>query len=183
MPITTHLPTIHGTAIAGQHTPCGMNAQAAQFAAAWLDLLGDKATTLHCHPIAVRAAQQQADWLAVNDFDQDDPHRGEGGSYANERVSWLGYRLPTWWTLKRNFVESAQRIFQGENESDEDFAKRAAHDLANHDEPESSHKEHMQFLGWWDRWGFRYWGVGAAVAQIERGGWFFVVVTLPPADA
>lgn len=178
----TRLPVIHGNAIAGQHTPCGMVAQAQQFAAAWMALLGDKAQSLTCHPIATAAAQQQADWLAVHDFDKDDPHLGEGGSYANERLARLGYPLP-FKDMQANYVESAQHITQREGESDDELATRGAHSLANHDERGKSHKEHMQFLG--DFWGrFRHYGVGAAQAQFgERPSWFFVCVTLPPVDA
>lgn len=140
---------------------------AAQFAAAWLALLGDKAKGITSHPLCTLAAQRQADWLAVNDFTPNDPHRGANGSTANERLVATGFRLPRWMMAVDNVVESARREFGTPAD--------AVHGLVAH----NTHRDHMLFAGWWEKYGFCYYGVGAAEAVIDRGGWFYVCVTAP----
>lgn len=158
---TTYMPTLHGSAPSGQGDA---NDLAAQFAAAWLALLGDDAEDMRHDERLALAAQTQAEYLAHNDF-QPDPHRGYLGSYANERIFYVGYDLPNFWPLQANNVESACRSW--------DTPAEAAAALTDHD----THRDHMRRLGW-----FRnhiVWGVGAAQATIDRGGCFYVCVTAP----
>ena len=155
-----HLPQVFGNAITGQ-----ADDKAQQFADAWMALVAKPHITWH--PLCTIAAQQQAQWLAHNDFTEGDPHRGMNGSYANERLARTGYKLPAWWNLQSNYVESAIRAWSD--------PAQAAHDLAHHD----THQDHMLMPGWYERWGFRHYGVGYAAAQLERKGYFFVCVTAP----
>jgi len=127
------------------------------FVAAWLSLLGERAATMRYDARLAQAAQQQADWLAANDFD-DDPHVGVGGSTANERVRAAGYRLPQWWPAKGNQVESTTRSWDAPDE--------AARDLAAH----GAHRDHMLAQGWFVQ--HTVWGVGQAAT-------YYVLVSAP----
>ena len=104
------MPRTFGNAqdIEGQAQDCDMNERAAQFAAIWMQRLGDKASEMTCDSRLVLAAQTQADWLAMNDFDETNPHLGENGSSANARARAAGYRLPSWFGNANN-VESVAR--------------------------------------------------------------------------
>lgn len=116
------------------------------FVGAWLALLGERAATMRCDARLAHAAQQQADWLAANDFDERDPHVGVGGSTANERVRAAGYRLPSYWPVRGNQVESVTRSWDAPDE--------AARDLAAH----AGHRDHVLGLGWFA--GHTVWGCG-----------------------
>lgn len=120
------------------------------------------------------AAQMQASWLAVHDFSEIDPHIGEYDLSANERVRGCGYHLPDAWPLHSNQVESAIHIWRSEEETVGIFSARALFNLANHD----THYAHMHAQGFW--YNSTVFGVGAAYARTDRGGWFFVAVTAPP---
>lgn len=117
--------------------PCGMNALAARFASSWLTLLGDRVHLYRCDRRLVVAAQRQAEWLAINDFEEGSPHNGEGGNTANQRVREAGYRLPTW-QGNENTVESVTHTPREPED--------AAVSLTNHD----THREHMLGLGWYE---------------------------------
>lgn len=127
------------------------------FTAAWLSLLGDRAATMRYDARLAHAAQQQADWLAVNDFDERDPHVGAGGSTANQRVRAAGYPLPAWHG-NGNTVESVTRSWDAPDE--------AARDLAAHD----THHDHVLGLGWYAE--HTVWGIGQRAT-------YYVLVTAP----
>lgn len=127
-----YIPTIWGSGLYS----CGMNRQAAHFTYGWLPLLGDRVSRYRCDVRLVQAAQQQAEWLAVNDFEEDAPHLGEGGSTANQRVRATGYRL-LGWHENGNTVESASHSGMTPEET--------AISLSNHD----THRDHMLSLNWY----------------------------------
>lgn len=153
--------------VGGNYAIAGQAADPAQlFATAWMALLGDRARDKMWDERLAHAAYRQAEFLAHNDFVPGDPHRGHLGSTANQRVRATGYKLPAWMG-DGNVVESVIRSW--------DAPEQAAHDLAHHD----THREHMAFSNWWERWGFAYFGVGYAPAKIDRGGAFYVCCTGP----
>lgn len=165
---TVRLPLVYGSGIAAQGNEGGMVDAAVIFAMGWMGMLAADAEPMRCDERLVAAAQWQADWLAVNDFDPRDPHLGVDGLTANERVLMSGYALPGWWTRKANNVESVTRSWAG--------PQQAAIDLAHH----YPHSEHLL-----RREEFRehvVWGVGAAEAQLERKGTFFVAISAPVED-
>ncbi len=129
----------------------------AVFVAAWLALLGERAATMRYDVRLAQAAQAQADWLAVNDF-AGDPHAGANGSTANERVRAAGYRLPSYWPVRGNQVESVTRSW--------DDPAEAARDLAAH----AGHRDHMLCQGWFAE--HTVWGCGHSAT-------YYVVVTAP----
>jgi len=133
----------------------------AVFAAAWLSLLGERAANMRYDVRLAQAAQAQAEWLAANDF-AGDPHAGAGGSTANERVRAAGYRLPSYWPVRGNQVESVTRSWDAPDE--------AARDLAAH----AGHRDHMLSIGWFA--GHTVWGVGHSAT-------YYVVVTAPPMES
>lgn len=152
----TFLPRIaQPHALAGQSD---IDSPLALFVAAWLALLGDRAARMRYDVRLAQAAQAQADWLAVNDF-AGDPHAGANGSTANERVRAAGYRLPSYWPVRGNQVESVTRSWDAPDE--------AARDLAAH----AGHRDHMLSLGWFA--GHTVWGCGQSAT-------YYVVVTAPP---
>lgn len=162
---TLHLPAIHGNAIAGQTYPHGMTELAWLFATGWLALLGEDANEVRGDARMVKAAQLQAEWLAINDFDPRDMHLGANGSTANERLRAQGVRLPGFWPRKDNQGESVLRTWVDPLE--------AAAELASF----ASHRPHLTRQGF-----FRdhvLWGVGGAMAQLDRGGVFYVLCTAP----
>jgi len=112
-----------------------------------------------CDGRLVKAAQRQADWLAANNFDPTNPHLGEGGITANERVRAEGYRLPEWYPVKGNMVESALHYFH-------DDVPHALAGLIAH----STHHDHMMCLNWFSD--HTVFGMGDA-------GGFFICVTAP----
>jgi len=133
----------------------------AVFTAAWLALYGDRASLMRYDARLAAAAQGQADWLAANDFAAD-PHVGAGGSTANERVRAAGYRLPSYWPVRGNQVESVTRSWDAPDE--------AARDLAAHD----AHRDHVLVQGWFA--GHTVWGVGHSAT-------YYVVVSAPPMES
>lgn len=153
------MPSLYGNAeVEGQTgLPCGMNQQAALFASWWMHYLGERAKLMSCDERLVRAAQKQADWLSLNDFEEGDPHVGEGGSTANQRVRIEGFPLPEW-HKDGNTVESAAHSW-------DDLPELVA-DLMAHD----THHDHL--------WGLKFYkdsvfyGVGVTDT-------YFVVVSAP----
>ena len=127
------------------------------FVGAWLALLGERANAMRYDARLAAAAQEQADWLAANDFAAD-AHGGANGSTANERVRATGYRLPSYWPARGNQVESVTRSWDAPDE--------AARDLAAHD----THRDHVLGLGWFA--GHTQYGVGHAQT-------YYVLVTAP----
>ena len=130
------------------------------FTAAWLSLLGERASLMRYDARLAQAAQTQADWLAAHDF-ASDPHVGAGGSTANERVRATGYRLPSYWPARGNQVESVTRSWDAPDE--------AARDLAAH----GPHRDHVLVQGWFA--GHTVWGVGHSAT-------YYVLVTAPPEE-
>ena len=128
------------------------------FTAAWLSLLGERASRMRYDSRLAQAAQQQADWLAANDFDERDPHVGANGSTANQRVREAGYSLPEHWPARGNQVESVTRSWDAPDE--------AARDLAAH----AAHHDHVLGLGWFAE--HTQYGVGQAQT-------YYVLVTAP----
>lgn len=146
-----YLPQVYANdAIAGQGEPHLMNAAALAFAVAWLGLLGERRARMRCDSRLVAAAQLHADYLAQRTGDalQMSMHRGEGGSFANERVAASGYRLPANYDAQANNVESCAR-----NGAD---PATVAITLAAHE----GHRQHMLGLGGFE--GHVVWGCGAA---------------------
>jgi hypothetical protein len=138
--------------MAGQSDP------AMEFVRLWLQHLGDRAKLMLPDARLYVAAQRQADWLAVNDFNPANPHLGENGISANERVREARYRLPEWHG-NGNTVESATHDGNANMEE-------VVLGLMNH----ATHYDHMHCLGFWEP--NYFYGVGCA-------GTFFVVVTAP----
>lgn len=153
----SYLPAIRSDNVVAQGD-CGMETNAARFAAWWLYRLGDKRDEMVCDSRLVQAAQQQANWLAANDFDEDDPHLGEGGSTPNQRVRATGYKLLDW-HKNGNTVESATRSWDEINE--------VVDDLMAHD----THHDHMWLKGFWRN---------STVYGVGNRGQYFVCVTAPP---
>jgi len=131
------------------------------FTAAWLALLGERAATMRYDARLAHAAQQQADWLAANDFDERDPHVGANGSTANQRVRAAGYRLPEHWPARGNQVESVTRSWDAPDE--------AARDLADH----IPHRDHVLGLGWYAE--HTVWGCGWQET-------YYVLITAPESE-
>lgn len=151
----TFLPRIaQPHALAGQSDA---DSPLAVFTAAWLALLGDRASLMRYDARLAQAAQAQADWLAANDF-ADDPHVGANGSTANERVRASGYTLPSYWPVRGNQCESVTRSWDAPDE--------AARDLASH----AAHHDHVLGLGWYAE--HTQYGVGQAQT-------YYVLVTAP----
>lgn len=158
----TYLPSIHANGVTGQSDTANY---ADVFAAAWVAFLGDVGRRMVRDARLDAAAQGQADWLAVHDFDRDNAHLGADGSTPNERVRATGYRLPDFWPTRGNQCESANHSWSEPAQS--------LIELATHD----THAEHMQVRGWWAH--STVYGVGAARASVGGGGWFVVAVTAP----
>ena len=128
----------------------------AMFTSAWLGLYGERAKDMRYDARLAKAAQTQAEWLAVNDF-VEDPHIGANGSTANQRVRAAGYPLPRWYG-NGNTVESVTRSWDAPDE--------AATDLAAH----AAHHDHMLSIGWFAT--HTVYGIGHADT-------YYVVVTAP----
>lgn len=150
----TYLPQVYGqAAIAGQGEPHRMNGAALAFAVAWLGLLHERRALMRCDSRLVAAAQLHAGYLnsRTGDALQMSMHRGEGGSFANERVLASGYRLPSYYEAQANNVESCAR-----NGAD---PATVAITLAAHE----GHRQHMLGLDGFE--GHVVWGVGCAGAD------------------
>lgn len=151
----TYLPVIgNGPTIEGQ----GDDDMALEFMFWWLLRLGDRASVMEVDTRLITAAQQQADWLAANDFDKDNPHKGIDGTMPNERVRMAGYALPAWHG-DGNTVESVTRTW-------DDFPE-IVDDLMAHE----THRDHMFCRGFWEP-NTRY-GIGCSDN-------YFVIITCPP---
>lgn len=151
------LPQVHGNATVGAQ---GMNANAAAFVIYWLHMLGDRANDMVQDNRLVTAAQLHADYLHEFDIRQF-RHVGRGGSTANQRARAQGYRLPDWYPVVGNQIESIGEEIDGGPE-------QAMQDLI--DSP--LHTEHVMRRGWWAKYAQPVYGVGWA-------GIYYVVVTAP----
>lgn len=150
--MNTFLPSVYGNAIiTGEGNEYGLTARAYQFAMAWLSLLPiERRSMMRCDSRLVEAAQKHAEYLDRRQGDEllQSMHRGEGGSYSNQRVIEAGYKLPKGYSPFANNVESCAR--------DHRDPATVAISLAGH-EP---HRSHMLGLpGFEDR---VVWGVGNA---------------------
>lgn len=85
------------------YNPCGMNGLATQVADMLINSDWQQRPRIICHPLLVLAAQNKADEMAVRDYLS---HTNPDGVTANENVRLSGYRLPDWYELKGNNVES-----------------------------------------------------------------------------
>lgn len=150
--------------IAGASYACGMSAKASEFNDAWLVVMGARASAMTCDERLTRAAQRQADWLAVHDFTKDHPHLGENGITANERARAEGYRLPPGHAARGNNIESALHYFGN-------HVTKSLAGLMTHD----THREHMFCLNGYSN--NTVYGMGAREAV---SGGFFVFVSSPP---
>lgn len=146
-----YLPQVLGNATVTVEGEVWMNERAEAFADAWFALLPKaRQAIMRFDSRLAQCAQAHAEYLAQRTGDQllQSMHRGEGGSYSNQRVIEAGYKLPKGYSPFSNNIESCAR--------DHRDPATAAVSLANH-EP---HRQHMLGLpGFEDR---TVWGVGNA---------------------
>lgn len=110
---TLHLPSIYNEFAAIE----GMSPNAATFADAWMQALGERAFLMRVDERLVRAAELHAAYLdsrteqeiAERDHIPHASHYGRDWSTANERVRRAGYALPDYYPKQGNNVESNAR--------------------------------------------------------------------------
>lgn len=147
--------------ITGEGELMSPNTQA--FAEAWMKLLGTRANLMAISDKLNRCAFLHAQYLDSRRGDEllQSMHIGRGGSYPNDRVLDIGYRLPRGYKRGVNNVESCAR--------DPRDPATVLTELAAHD----THYEHMHCLGGFS-WHI-YWG--CACVGID-----YVALTAPPEE-
>lgn len=148
-----YLPSIRGDAITGE----GQASPVTAFMAAWLAALGTKAQDMVQDTRLVAAAQKHATWLAANAVTAN-RHIGENGSTANERARAESYRLPDWYPVVGNNIESVGECYDG--------PERALQLLV--DSP--PHRAHLLREGWF---------AGHCVVGVGNAAHYWVVVSAP----
>jgi len=141
-----YMPSIHGgTGVQAQDDPI------LAFVDAWWNVLGARARLMREDDRLVLCAMQHASYLShrTPEQEQSSMHVGMGGSLSNRRVVWAGYKLPSWWSLDKNYVESCARNPNGPKATLDGLVASARH----HD--------HMCGVGWYE--GHTVYGVGHSV--------------------
>lgn len=155
------LPAIHNDPSVTTQGDLSPNAQL--FAQAWMTLLGKRADIMIYDSRLAQCAQDHAEYLCKRTGDEllQSMHRGNGGSYPNDRVLDAGYRLPRGYDRGANNVESCAR--------DGGDPATVLVTLAGHE----THYAHMHCVNGFE-WHI-YWGVGNC-------GDDYVALTAPPME-